>query len=524
MKSIKSKFLLIVISGLLIMTCAISTVTLLATNRILRTNANTILDTLCQKEAAQIDQVLDSVQNSVQIMEAYLLSELTDPEELRREDTRAFYTERIEEMFVNVAANTNGVVAFYLRYDPTLTDPTAGFFYDRSQDGSRLVEVPTTDLSAYSPDDFERVGWYYVPKEAGHPLWMSPYYNVNNHFLMISYVIPLYLDGTFIGVIGMDVDFLSLTQKVDSIPLYDNGMAVLYDSDSSVLHSHRNGSDSTHSAELQTEARAPLANGMELSLQANYRDIHKESYPLVGRILLIFAAILLFFIIAVTKLTSTVVDPLKKLTEATKQIANGNLDVRLDCCSSDEVGTLSRMVQQMSEKLKVSIEYINTLAYRDSLTGLRNRTSYNETVAALDEEMRQPDFRLAVLVADINGLKYVNDTYGHDLGNQMIIRAAQMICDTFTHSPVFRIGGDEFVVLLQHRDLDCLDTLIHTLDEACEREFIVVDGEQILVSVARGSSCFDPETDHCYDDIFRRADQAMYANKQQFKQRAGQRS
>ena len=193
------------------------------------------------------------------------------------------------------------------------------------------------------------------------------------------------------------------------------------------------------------------------------------------------------------------------------------MDVQLDCTSSDEVGTLSRMVQEMTQKLKASMDYINALAYRDSLTGIRNTTAYTEATAALEEEIKQPGLRFAVLVADINGLKIANDTYGHETGNQLIVRTSQIICDTFKHSPVFRIGGDEFVVLLQNRDLDHLPELTQELDEACTREFIVTNCERIPISIARGTAEYQSGTDHCYEDVFVRADQAMYLHKQQIK-------
>ena len=115
-------------------------------------------------------------------------------------------------------------------------------------------------------------------------------------------------------------------------------------------------------------------------------------------------------------------------------------------------------------------------------------------------------FGIAVL--DINNLKEVNDTYGHSLGNELISVASRIICDTFKKSPVFRIGGDEFCVILQHRDLADIEKLFDNFDAECATTYIDKDNVKFPVSIAKGFAEFDPQNDTRFFFCFQWANQA----------------
>lgn len=101
-----------------------------------------------------------------------------------------------------------------------------------------------------------------------------------------------------------------------------------------------------------------------------------------------------------------------------------------------------------------------------------------------------PEYDVAVL--DINFLKETNDRYGHEIGNQLIVAAAKIISDTFKRRPVFRIGGDEFVVILQNRDLHDYDELIKKLYKDCDEEMLLAGEHRISVNIACGRAEYDP--------------------------------
>ena len=152
------------------------------------------------------------------------------------------------------------------------------------------------------------------------------------------------------------------------------------------------------------------------------------------------------------------------------------------------------------------------MATRDSLTGVRNTHAYSEYELALNKKILNGEIReLAVVVCDINGLKHTNDTLGHAAGDQLIKDACALICEYFVHGAVFRVGGDEFVVLLQNKGYDTVKETIRDLNQKIEAN-IPENG----VVVAVGYSVLEAE-DRQVREIFERADKMMYGRKQELK-------
>ena len=153
------------------------------------------------------------------------------------------------------------------------------------------------------------------------------------------------------------------------------------------------------------------------------------------------------------------------------------------------------------------------MANTDSMTGVRNKHAYSETETYLNHRIRQNDIdKLAIVVCDINGLKIVNDTLGHAAGDKLIKDACSMICEYFTHGAVYRIGGDEFVVILQEKGFDTLQEVITDINRAIEEN---IKKKEVVISI--GYSQLTPE-DQLVHDVFERADQMMYERKKQLKQ------
>ena len=109
------------------------------------------------------------------------------------------------------------------------------------------------------------------------------------------------------------------------------------------------------------------------------------------------------------------------------------------------------------------ITHAKELANRDALTGVKSRLAYLDMEKKLNQEIlsgKEPEF--ALVYCDVNNLKEVNDTKGHNAGDQYLRKACQLICEIFKHSPVFRIGGDEFVVILKGQDYESREQLLRT--------------------------------------------------------------
>ena len=165
----------------------------------------------------------------------------------------------------------------------------------------------------------------------------------------------------------------------------------------------------------------------------------------------------------------------------------------------------------------IAAERAKRMAYRDALTGVRSKLAYLDTLK--DLEVRIQDGSLTeygVVVFDVNGLKEVNDTQGHDKGDDFIRSACRLICGNYDHSPVFRIGGDEFVAILEGNDYEERDTLLQDFERNVEE-----NRKEGGVVVACGMSVYEPDRDTSYNDVFRRADRRMYDRKEKLKMHNG---
>ena len=163
------------------------------------------------------------------------------------------------------------------------------------------------------------------------------------------------------------------------------------------------------------------------------------------------------------------------------------------------------------EEYARTLSNAETRASRDALTGVKNKYAYVDAEQQLDREIEDGTAEFAVSVFDVNGLKEVNDMLGHQAGDQLLRDACKMICDTFKHSPVFRIGGDEFAALSRGQDYESINRLVGAMAARNAR-----NGETGEVVVACGMAKYQ-KGDACVEDVFRRADAQMYQNKRMLK-------
>ncbi len=155
------------------------------------------------------------------------------------------------------------------------------------------------------------------------------------------------------------------------------------------------------------------------------------------------------------------------------------------------------------------------LARRDELTGVKNKIAYTELEKSVQSNINNGmDYLLfALVVCDSNNLKKINDTEGHVAGDEYIKKTAMLLCATFVHSPVFRVGGDEFVVFLRGSDFSNREKLMKSLRSQVQANLKSGSGP-ILAS---GMAEFIPGSDTLVSEIFDRADKEMYKNKQKLK-------
>ncbi|MBO7378101.1 MAG: GGDEF domain-containing protein [Clostridia bacterium] len=164
------------------------------------------------------------------------------------------------------------------------------------------------------------------------------------------------------------------------------------------------------------------------------------------------------------------------------------------------------------ERANEAMEEARRCANTDSLTGVKSKHAYIEAEIKIDERINDGtlgDF--GIVVFDVNGLKKVNDTFGHVQGDNLLKKACERICARFSHSPVFRIGGDEFVAMLEGEDYARREELLKGFDEASE------GGDGFDVVLAAGMAEYKKSVDKSYSAIFVRADNKMYERKEYLK-------
>lgn len=177
----------------------------------------------------------------------------------------------------------------------------------------------------------------------------------------------------------------------------------------------------------------------------------------------------------------------------------------------DELEILGQKIHAMQNDMVVSLEYLHSRAYFDALTDVHNTMAYHERIREIEDKIREGS-GFEVCVFDINSLKEINDTFGHERGDLIIQGAARTIVNIFGRDATFRIGGDEFAVITEtsapyQEQFDRLQKEVDRFNR--EHGFTGI----ACLAIAMGIASLRPGQDASYKDIFERADKMMYENK-----------
>lgn len=534
MHSLRTKITAMAIGAIIITMIIAAAFGVVAIQRLGMSDAEQMLRLLCEAGEKNLDDLFGNLEQNVLIVSSYVESDLDgiSDEELQK------HLDRVSDVFKRILVKTNGIVTYYYRIDPAVSSSVKGFWFV-NLDGEGFAPHEVTDITQYDTEDTSQLVWFTVPKATGEPVWLKPYITDNLDVRVISYNVPVYFGEQFVGVIGIELDYSAMAAQVNNITLYENGYAFITDADGVIVyHPHMSiqeletkekapygivSSDSivrySYRGTEKLAFRLPLINGDLLTVSAPLSEVNASWHKWIAAIVIAFLALLLVFIIFIRKYSERITKPLQKLTEAAEQIDEGNYDCTLDYDGKDEIGALTNTFRRVTENLKKYISRLNDLAYADALTSLRNRGAFDIMVRDMQTQIDQPEGPLAFAVCmfDCNSLKQINDEYGHDKGDIYLKETARIICDVFEHSPVFRIGGDEFVAILQNRDYENQEALLRVFDEKCSEKREAEMDPWKKVNVSRGLADYDPQEDKLIDDVVRHADRAMYENKRSMK-------
>ena len=133
----------------------------------------------------------------------------------------------------------------------------------------------------------------------------------------------------------------------------------------------------------------------------------------------------------------------------------------------------------------------------------------------LNAQIEEGEAEFAVVECDINNLKTINDTLGHSAGDEYIRNSCMLICNTYVHSPVFRVGGDEFIVILKDDDYQKREALLEKLrSRASKNASYKVDPARPVIA---SGMCEYTDEFGSVEEVFNVADQRMYENKKELK-------
>lgn len=529
------------------------------------------MNLLSQNVQQSLDEYLGSVRQSVEMVAHYATDQL-DPVVLvecgvagsaagqsrtrgqvaRLDAYLAQHSADVQEAFSSVANHTSGVVTYYYCIATDVSENQHGFFWSRVGE-TGFVEQAPLDARDLDPEDIEHTTWYYTPIQRGRPSWVGPY---KAHYLgerwTVSYLIPIYKAGSLIGVMGMDILFETMQEKVDAVKIYDTGYACLMSDDGTVLahpeweigEKHvgdeavrdqilardNSGDEVVHyrdeAGREKQLAFSTLSSGMKLVVSAPAEEINASWRGLMTRIILMALGIIAAFAVITALIVHRLTKPLKQLAGAADRFSAGDYDVELDYHGNNEVGRLTASFREMQKHMKLYISDLNSKAYSDALTHVKNKAAYDISAARLEQSIHggiegdiKPAFGL--IMFDCNELKEINDQFGHERGDIYLQTACRMICRVFAHSPVFRIGGDEFVVLVTGQDYENRDALLREFEEAAEAANRETENPWEKISLAKGVAVFDPDSDTDMGQILDRADRQMYEEKRKHKQELG---
>ena len=203
--------------------------------------------------------------------------------------------------------------------------------------------------------------------------------------------------------------------------------------------------------------------------------------------------------------------------------------------ANNEISSLSDSVEKMSfdmkeyvtsilaareevKELQEDMSHMDVVAYHDALTRVKNKASFDKIAAELDEAIAEGTAAFAIVMADLNDLKRINDQYGHDKGDAYLVGTSHLISDVFKRSPVFRIGGDEFAVILTGVDYHRRDALLSVVRQRLNASASRTEAEPWdRYSASVGMAVYRPGKDKSVDAVLKRADSKMYAAKKAFK-------
>ncbi|MBR1571466.1 MAG: response regulator [Lachnospiraceae bacterium] len=338
-----------------------------------------ILASAASSEATAINENFVRMETSVNDVVALADNSIHSIQDVKDEGVRQKVTSQMSSIFIAIMKRSEDIFGIYISYDPALIGGSDGVFYTRNSRGN-IQENELTDITKYSEDDIEHVGWFSIPKATGEPVWLEPYYNKNVDRWLISYVVPFYKDGEMVAVIGVDMDFEKLVKVVDQARVYERGYAFLKNSDG-MIHYHPaffnndiHGDDKVtvisegavnistsgeeidileymYNGERSMGAVITLRSGLKLVMCDDYMEVYHDRNSLLMWTMFSELLITLIVIFLVRRACRRLINPIVEITGSVKEIDAGNYDIEIPEMEIEELAELQNGINKMTKTL-----------------------------------------------------------------------------------------------------------------------------------------------------------------------------
>lgn len=435
------------------------------------------------------------------------------------------------KMIFNLMSITLGIAIFISYYSYTTYKDT--IIAERNRIANGIVTMVAEEIDPKRVDDFIRLGHH----AKGYNEIEKRLYKIrnSNYNIKFIYVYKIMEDGCHV-VFDLDTGDVEGTEPGEIQPFDEEFYENLDDllTGKNIPPKISNGQFgyllTIYKPVYDSEGNCVCYAGIDFSMD----EISDYGRMFITRVIAIFSgAVIFIFALGLWFIENNIVLPVNTMAYCARNFAYDSEAAReknvehirsLDIKTHDEIENLySAFLKTTSDsmnyfknfkKAKIQAEVLHELAHKDALTGLKNKTSYTAKTGKLDTDIANNRAEFCIIMIDVNFLKRVNDTYGHEYGNTYLINAGKLACSVFGEENVYRIGGDEFVVIMEGDAVSLCNYLVNEFrTEVARRASDNLLEPWEKVSAAVGVSYYESGVDTTADEVFKRADADMYQNK-----------